>query len=221
LSSFLFWRLLQSDLSSQTIFSFTFRAWVGALAGYLLFKLLLSILNLDFPWFNWWTTIFGSFLATYPLLSHQPFFWQIFDNYFWLVALNTFLFTLVYQTRLSSAFPFINCQSLILSLIFVAFLVITHNYRKFSWYKSGRLGFIGFSSIIFLGLSRLLVAIPHSGWVYWIHLLFIAFTFIVGVFGVYQRSGRQLSEEKEQIINLARSLQTLKVTLFQYLRKRI
>ena len=47
----------------------------------------------------------------------------------------------------------------IVLLLFILFFVFNNSYKRFSWYRSGRVGFAGFATLGFLFLARAIVAI--------------------------------------------------------------
>lgn len=217
LSSFIFWQSLRHDLPEDTLLKLILRAWFGALVGFLLIKIAGRLLPFSSPLahLTWWVAFLSSLIYTLSSIKNHPFFWKIFDSLLFSIALFAFTLALTSQLQLLTlAF---------ISTSFILLLISHRTYRRLRWYRSGKLGFIGFSSLIYLSLARLTLVFNHPPPLYWWHWLDISLAvlaLIVAVFGLYTRSGRQLEEEKQHFTKVHQALKVIKVKINQVLRRR-
>src|SRR3990172_4489206 len=76
---------------------------------------------------------------------------------------------------------------------------VRDNYRKFSWYKSGKLGFVGLFCLMWWTTAQIAVAIWKPGEIYWAGLTvrqWIAVWFYsASAVTLYLRAGRKISED--------------------------
>ena len=187
--SYVFWLRLREDYSSDQIFSMTLLCLFGGLLGWIIFDRWL-------PSLSFWGFIVGAGLfGLYAIRKMEirllealdgvvlGFVW--FSLFFYLgdiVRVGAAAFSL--QTRFVDLVVFL--PSITSLLVFYLYL---RNYRRFSWYPSGKLGFIGgglaslyftlralvdfylfwvlsFSSLIFDSVLSLLVSAVFAGIVY-------------------------------------------------------
>lgn len=147
---FIFWKRLKEDYSSEIIFGVAITILVGQSIG-----LLISYFFL--PQYFFWLGTAGSLLGMFPMvfkyklkpietlealfLGSQPF-----------ISLMFFKDSMI-NSSLNSFLAFV--ASLI--LIFGAYWFDV-NYKSFSWYKSGKIGFAGIAIGIVFFLARIIVA---------------------------------------------------------------
>lgn len=86
-------------------------------------------------------------------------------------------------------------------IIWLAALIINKNYRNFSWYESGRMGFTGLVSIILWGIAKAVVAIVVVQKVYWLGLSvdqWLGVWIAVGsMITLFLRSGKKIWRKKQ------------------------
>lgn len=93
------------------------------------------------------------------------------------------------------------------SFIFIFLWKVENRYRTFDWYRGRKTvvqtGFQTFSYLIGFGILQLLVASVVESKVYWLYIpteiLVGLISVVVGSVGLYLRSGRELSDDKESL----------------------
>ena len=148
---FLFWKRLKEDYSAEIIFKVCFYILVGTGAGWALSIILFPV------WFFWLAFTGGvlGFAIAFFLLKVK--FYETLEAFIigflpWLSLI--FLQNSVETSSLSSFLGFLA----ILILTFVSYYFDTH-YKKFNWYRSGRIGFAGLATAGLFFLTRLILAI--------------------------------------------------------------
>lgn len=85
-------------------------------------------------------------------------------------------------------------------------LYFAHNYRKFHWYKNGKTGFVGMTSIIWWMGTWLGIANWHVSRVYWAGLSlesWVAVWVIVGsIITLYVRGGRRVTQDWRNFLKI-------------------
>jgi phosphatidylglycerol:prolipoprotein diacylglycerol transferase len=95
-------------------------------------------------------------------------------------------------------------------LIFIFLWRVEERYRTFEWYRGKRTvaltGFLLFSYFVGLGVLKLLVASVYEPRVYWFRIsaeVLVALAIVmVGMIGLYLRSGREFSEDRGSVIGI-------------------
>lgn len=204
IASFLFWRNLRGDYVEEEILSLT--VWLG-LGGLLVSRAAYAFFHYQLFWRNpgaliLWTrfpgfSLTGAALGIGAILvfwgrKKELDIWPVLDQ---MIIAGLFLFVLgclggwLSDQRLIFL---IKTAAGILVLALVKFFL--KNYRSFTFYPSGRVGFVGLSgSAIFFSLILALDFFSKSV------LLFEGIGFLVIILGslglLYQRSGRKLRED--------------------------
>lgn len=150
LSLFIYWKRMKEDYSSDIIFQ-------SATYVYLfIFFLYLISSNLLKPYFFWFILTglfagiyFGSLKLKFRFFEGLESMVISFLPYFSLVFLKNSVLT----QSISSFIGFL----LILGLIFFSYWLEV-NYKKFYWYKSGKIGIVGLITILVILVIRLMVA---------------------------------------------------------------
>jgi len=210
LCAYIFWKRLKEDFPAEEIFSL---AWPILILGVVLGRLVYILSNFNQFRFNYSSWVFwselpglslpGIFLAGVLALT---FFskrkkWDV-----WLVAdsfLPPFLIAvLIINLPILAREP----SSLVVARALLAFLVflvgkgVEKNYRSFSWYKSGRVGFLAsFLTIAFFG-PLLVLDIFLKKALYLEEYLNGLVVVFAGVL-LYYRSGRQIKEDIEKLFS--------------------
>lgn len=145
LSTFLFWRRLKDDYPNESIFSTCFIVIFSGLLGVFLLRKILDIYwfwgFIFFSLFGLWASIYKNKLKFFETLdAFAPAFLS------WMGLL--FLKDAVVLNRVSSLIAFI-----VILFLLALYSILDSSYKKFSWYKSGKVGFSGlFVSGVFFGL---------------------------------------------------------------------
>lgn len=187
--SYVFWLRLREDYTSDQIFSSTIIFLFGGLLGFIIFDRWL-------PNFSFWGFFLGVILFfLYAIKKIGLKLYEVGDA----VALGMSWFLVFFYAALllkngvgEKLFRVLDIMPAALTL--VAFYVYLKNYRMFSWYPSGKIGFIGGSLGVVYFVILALVAIyrflmlSFLGSVWDALISFMTCLFFVGV--VYLRSGR-------------------------------
>ncbi len=148
---FIFWKRLKEDYSSDIIFQTASTILIGMGLGILVSRLFLPM------WF-FWISFAGSLLGMFlMIIKFKLRVYEVFES-FTLAAMPfvslMFFRDSIVNSSLNSFLAFV--ASLV--LIFLAYY-IDLNYRSFSWYKSGKIGFTGLFIATVFFLIRSIIAI--------------------------------------------------------------
>ncbi|NMC59142.1 MAG: hypothetical protein GYA51_07140 [Candidatus Methanofastidiosa archaeon] len=148
---FLFWQRTKEDYSSEIIFGTAFNV--------LLFLLLLCSVSIRFyPSAFYWACIVGAIIGlVLSIFKYKVRFYEILEALIvsslpWLSFI--FLADSVTRSSLKSFIGFI----VILLFVFISYY-LNANYKNFSWYRSGRIGFAGISTAMIFFVVRSILAI--------------------------------------------------------------
>lgn len=189
-SSFIFWRKLRDDYAPGKIFSFTLVLFLGVVAGSLLVRYL-PVGESGLATFSFWLPFFLIVLLTLYLVRKLDF--RLFEVLDSLVPASLF-FLLIYSLAVVGNFE---RESLVeAGLAFVGLLIfhlLKGRYRKFSWYPSGKVGFLGLVTLALYFFARFLIAILFP-----LDLASAIISLVLSlffIFAVYLRSGRANAEK--------------------------
>ncbi len=148
---FLLWKTLKDDYQYEKIFSLGFVVLVSVA---------ISILVLNFTPYLYWFWIMGTIMTISIALAirkQRMKFFEVIEGFAisilpWLSFY--FLNDSIQKSSLSSFLAF----WLTLICIFIYFLLKNY-YRTFSWYKSGRVGFAGISTLLIFFIVRMISSI--------------------------------------------------------------
>ncbi len=150
---YLFWQRLKEDYARNQIFTTSFYLLFGMALGYMLAR------SFAHAWW-FWLSLAGSILGI--VIGILRFKLRVFETFEagllgGLVFLGTvYLYDWVIYIKLSSAVGFV-----IILALFVLFLILDKHYKRFTWYKSGKVGFTGLSITGIFFLIRTLVALKY------------------------------------------------------------
>lgn len=156
---FFFWRRLKEDYSSSLIFSSGLTVIFAVLIGVGLSKIpsgLLKPSQVFAPQELWFWGGFLGFLAGFGI-SLRRFKLRIVETFEAAIIGLLFLLLLVYLRNLSFVFV------LITAVILLIFHFFESKYRRFSWYKSGRVGFSGLMAAGLFFLARMILSVSMPG----------------------------------------------------------
>lgn len=148
---FLFWRQLKDDYPHQTIFTTSFYVLFGIAAFYLL-----SFFYREDLWF-WFSgagALIGFLIST---LKYELKITETLDAA--VIATNTIVIAAYFYLG-SVAGDIVAYMLTIFHLsLYFLFWFLNENYKKFSWYRSGKIGFAGLVTLGFYFLVRSIVAL--------------------------------------------------------------
>jgi len=148
---FLFWKRLKEDYAAGVIFESATYILVGIGIGWM-------ISARFFPVWFFWTSFFGGTIGfSLAILKFKVKFYETLEAFViaalpWLGLI--FLMDSVVKASLSSFLAFLA----ILLMVFVTYYFDTH-YKRFTWYRSGRIGFAGLAAASLIFLVRFAIAI--------------------------------------------------------------
>jgi hypothetical protein len=148
---FIFWERLNEDYSSDVIFQVATAVLAGIAVGLIAAKLFAP------AWFFWISTLGALAGMSLMLVKFKLRFYETLEALF-LAAMPAisivFFKDSISRSALNSFLAFVGT----LVLIFLAYW-FDLNYKNFSWYKSGRIGFAGLAVAIIFFLARVMVVI--------------------------------------------------------------
>lgn len=179
---FFYWQKLKEDYTQDEIFSSGFLIIFGAILGFIIF-------NRWLPSFSFWGFFAGGVLfGLYAVSKMNLKGYEVWDG-----AGLGFVWLTLFSSLAGKEEDFLSILPALVSL--VVYFLFLKNYRKFSWYPSGKIGFIAGSLGVVYFFVRGIVAI-YKFWV----LSFLSSIWDLGlsllgciVFAciVYSRSGRK------------------------------
>lgn len=147
---FLFWRRLKEDYTSSAIFSTSFYMLTGLALAFLLS-------GNFFPSSSFWVIFNGLSLGlAVGALRHRMRVFEAIDAAS-LSLLPWLGFFFLEDAIVNSSLTSLTASTVALALI-ILFFVLDKRYKRFSWYKSGRVGFSGLTILGLLFLLRAAVA---------------------------------------------------------------
>lgn len=150
-SLFIFWRKLKEDYSSEIIFRTFLIIVSAAFLGWMLSR------NLFDKWFFWFEFV-GAILGL--LVSVTRMRMKVYETLEAVVISSLPLVALFFfasSVKASSLTSFI-AFLISLLLIFVYYVLDSH-YKKFTWYKSGKIGFSGLATLLGFFVIRFILAL--------------------------------------------------------------
>lgn len=148
---FIFWKRLNEDYSSNIIFQVGITILIGLSLG-------LTVSKIFVPVAFFWTGLIGSGLGMFLMM--MKFKLRFYETLEALILAGMpilalmFLKDSIFSSSLYSFLAFVGS----LVLIFIAYW-LDLNYKNFTWYKSGKIGFAGISIAIIFFLMRSVIAI--------------------------------------------------------------
>ena len=148
---FIFWKKLREDYSSEIIFQTAITSLVGLGLGLVVSGIILP------AWF-FWLGFLGAVVGLSLMLARFKLkFFETFEGFTLAsIPMVTLMFfrDSISHSSLNSFLAFVAC----LILIFLAYWVDL-NYKSFTWYKSGKIGFTGLFIAFLFFLIRTVIAI--------------------------------------------------------------
>lgn len=148
---FVFWKRMREDFSSQIIFQTASAILIGIGLGSLVSSIFL-------PSWSFWISLVVAVIvmllmrAKFKLRFHETLEALILASMPWLSL--TFLIDSIRVSSMTSFLAFI----VILVMVFFSYW-LDMNYKGFTWYKSGKVGFAGLSIAILFFLTRTVLAV--------------------------------------------------------------
>jgi len=203
-ASFLLWKQLRDDYSEEDILTFTIDLFLAGIIGARLLFVLenISYFGINFiHWFLWGK--YPGFTLPGAILGAAAFcyYWAKKKNWdLWLTADKMVIVFFLVQAIggiglvLSTGNHF-DLVRLIISFVFLPISVLlAKNYRKFLWYKSGKVGFVAGSSFGFYFLLLGLLEFLKTNSIYLDRILYFLFSLIC-FYLIYKRSERNWKED--------------------------
>lgn len=152
---FLIWRALKEDYHYEKIFNLGFSGLIAVLVAFIISSFIDGVIEF------WIYVIFAVLIFLFSVRKQKMKFFECFEAYFigflpWI----TFLF-LSDSVKYSSLSSFLSFWLALFSLFIYFFCKA--NYRSFTWYKSGRVGFAGVTSLIVFFVLRSVLNIVFFG----------------------------------------------------------
>lgn len=150
---FFFWKKLKEDYTQNQIFTTGFYCLSGVAFS--------SIMADNFApnwWF--WASLLGSFAGmVLGLLRFKLRFFETLEA--WVIANIVIAFIVVLSEWVKTAHLAEGFALFVVGLLFFLFLFLDSHYKKFTWYKSGKIGFTGLSVLGIFFIIRSLVALTE------------------------------------------------------------
>ncbi|MEK7526352.1 MAG: hypothetical protein AAB546_02640 [Patescibacteria group bacterium] len=160
---YIFWNKLKEDYTSSIIFSVGFFSLIGMFIFYLLTRFLL-LAKIEFADINssgvlFWLTFVGGMAGyTVGLFKYKLRFFESLE------AMGVAMLYLILAVFVADTFVGMSLISLAgsttIALLLILFYFLESRYRDFTWYRSGRVGFSGLTTVGLFFLIRALVAFP-------------------------------------------------------------
>lgn len=155
ISLFVFWRRLKDDYVANQIFTTVSYIIIGI-------SITLSVSKYFFPSFWFWFTLFGCIVGV--LFGVYKFRMRITEvAEATILAILPGLLVMFSYELIASSMKLENAIWVLIIFVLIAlFSYLDKHYKKFVWYKSGRVGFSGFSVLGIFFLARSLLAIKFT-----------------------------------------------------------
>jgi len=148
---YLLWKKLKEDYHYERIFNLCFSLLIGVIISFFASKYFLK----DY-WF--WIYVLGVSLSfTFGIIRQKIKFFESFEGLVIGILPWLGLYFFVEAIRMSSLFNFVAFW-IVLLLVFI-FFFLDSQYRKYTWYKSGKVGFSGVVTTILFFLIRSILGI--------------------------------------------------------------
>lgn len=209
--SFMLWRSLRDDYPEEDILTFTIYLFLGAFIGSRIIYILANIGDFNLNFGRW--LLFGSYpgLASSGVIVGTFIIYYVWNKRrswdFWLVG-DKLIFAFLVAEVISHIGVFLSTARVIDlgRIILSAFLlvvigIIAKNYRKYLWYKSGKVGFTACAGFSFYFLLNSLLEFLLNGSIYFERLIYLAFGVLAIIF-LYRRSERKIKEDLGVIFNV-------------------
>lgn len=201
--SFILWRILKEDYREEEILTFTIFVALVGLAGARIGFCLFNFEEFVSPW-KW--VLFNRFpgfsFLTGILASMAAIFWWVRKRSwdFWLLA-DSATFASLWGFGFAGIGLFLSNGALkdlyrIFLIVFTLGLahIFAKRYRKFIWYKSGKLGFVACSTTAIFFAGYFFLDFLTKTAIYWESVLAL-FLAILALGFLYQRSERKIKED--------------------------
>ena len=184
---FIFWKKLKEDYIPNQIFSAAFSAILGVLLANIL------IFNF-FPSWWFWASLIG-FCAglTISIYRFKLRFFEVLDSS--VIAALPWLLIIFLVNSVAFASTSSLVASVFILLLISIYLFSDAHYRKFTWYKSGRIGFSGLTVVGLFFLTRSLVALAFDNVLSFVgktEIYFSTTLAIVSFFAIYSLSKKEI-----------------------------
>lgn len=151
---YLFWSRLKEDYTSEAIFTNAFLVIFSFVLG--------EVVLMRFPTNYWfWVLLIFIFLGFVIGIYRSKFKFMESLEALIISLLPSYSFYFLYQFIKQKSLEAIS-GFIIISLLIILFYIFERHYKRFSWYKSGRIGFSGLSAGAILFFTRALVFVFYE-----------------------------------------------------------
>ncbi len=207
-ASFFLWQSLKEDYPGEEVISLTIYLTLVFLIGARIIHILLFFQEFRFSLIKWLLinhypgfSFLGGFLASSAFLI----FWAKKKNWdFWELAEVIVPAWFLVAFLVGIGLYLVSAKIIFLAESFLAFLLfflshyLKRKYRSFTWYKSGKLGFVGCLTTSFYMIGKFLLEIYNHSGLYWEGIFLWGLAIACWVF-IYLRSGRKPREDLGKI----------------------
>lgn len=147
---FIFWKKLKEDYAGEIIFKSAARVLFGVAIGYLFSRKFYA------DWFIFLETA-GAFLGlAFSVYSLRINFYESLEALVLAFMPWLSLFFLAHSVKNSSLSSFLGFLTILFIILFYFYL--DSHYKQFNWYRSGRVGFVGLTTLSLIFFIRSMVA---------------------------------------------------------------
>lgn len=156
ISIFVFWKFLKEDYSEDQIFSLAFFSLLGGLLGFVLSRFV-------FGEFSFWLVflgVSGAFVLFYK--KNKFMFYEYLEGVIKALLFFLSLLSISYSILEKSFMGLILFVAVF--LVFSLYFFLSKSYKKFTWYRSGKIGFAGLTvaGIFFLLRGGIFFVYPDA-----------------------------------------------------------
>lgn len=148
---FVFWKKLREDYASEIVFKTAFQILFGILLGVL-------ISSKFFPGWFWWSGVLGGFAGlALSVFKLRVKFYETFEAF---VISSLPGVALLFLADSVVHFSFISFVAFLVTLIMIfIYYYLDLHYKEFTWYRSGKIGFSGLTTLGLIFLARTVLAL--------------------------------------------------------------
>lgn len=151
---FIFWKRLKEDYASAMIFATSFYVILGIIAGQI-------IAGKFFPVWWFWFDLLGICLGlVFGILRFKLRIFETLEAS--VISLLPWLSLVFLKDSIKNSIMVSFFAFLVITFLIFLFMIFDRHYKKFTWYKSGRIGFSGLTTLGMFFLVRALVAATFS-----------------------------------------------------------
>lgn len=151
---FVFWKRLREDYVVSQIFTTSFYIIIGIIVGYVL------SVYFFYAWFFWVSLVAAISSMFLGIFKYKLSLVEIFEAV--VLGLLTVFALFLFHDLISKGNVLSGVGGSVIFLLLIVFFFLDSRYRRFSWYKSGRVGFSGLTISGAFFLLRAVVAVTFG-----------------------------------------------------------